>query len=442
MSNDPTDKTDVSPTPGGLLTEEQSARFVDYAAECMKEQHEQLLERTAQLLPESWPERVRDDVMAQLRDPNSTLATLWNAGCQLEEGSVFEVKELEDALKTWKTICTLLMQHTDLSVFEVASKALEMPQEASLQHDLERSVSVIRARGQDSDATAVAKVSRSNAAQRVFQMAYGPEDEPSENLQKDVKTWKTLCALAMEYAGVTTMAFSHERLREVRWGVRLSRDIHSGRSIVTIEHLADASEAEPRYMFTLENGRLPAKHLDRIERMIRRWIRSNFRDKVGVIELPHGTKLHIQKMVGGGELVDVDPHKIGIRVMHVDCGKGDDRSVGSSLTPLLRDHRCIERAIVLCIALEGDTSFGPDKILKLDVQPLYSTRRIRLTTSGTQEMFETLKSYVKLGAIPSHPRICCVEYDNNTKRLLTIMDAKEPPLSYDVHHVHPPRDEE
>jgi hypothetical protein len=138
-----------------------------------------------------------------------------------------------------------------------------------------------------------------------------PELDEEDSRQGSLEDWKRITALAMEHAGITTLKLDRNRLRDMRWDVRLSFNIFEQVNIVTIAHEADATEKDPKYIFLFEGAGLTASYSDRMRHGINRWVRSNYRAAV-VIELPPDSVMRVQQF-SGGNFTDVDPDKITIK---------------------------------------------------------------------------------------------------------------------------------
>jgi hypothetical protein len=131
-------------------------------------------------------------------------------------------------------------------------------------------------------------------------------------VRQEIETWKRLTALAMEHAGCTVIQFAKEHILNSRWNVRLEHDAYRQCDTVTIQHEADATEAEPKYVFQFEGGTVGERQMGRIRQGLDSWIKSSYRQAC-LIELPAGVKLRIMQLVDGG-MTEVDPAKIKIAV--------------------------------------------------------------------------------------------------------------------------------
>lgn len=258
------------------------------------------------------------------------------------------------------------------------------------------------------------------------------------HLTAEVERWKQFTALAMEHAGITTIQFSHEQLCQMRWNVRLDRDLAWSKDIVTIEHQADASSTAPKYLFVFEGCSITARTRDSVFKRLERWVRSNFQDAVGVVEMPVGSKLKVMAMETSGGIEEVDPDKIGLEVVYDDGVKEESADVRRE-RQAGHDPVLIERAAVFensVQALDG----GPAKRVSIEVQALTKLHVVdptepplRLTVFVGQDEDEILEAFESVGLFletkedaegkPLPPPLARIIYDKQTKMLLAISEA-------------------
>lgn len=145
------------------------------------------LQRVAELLPQTWPESFKEDVLAQLASVDSTLNAIWEIGREMGRAgsNYYTMKEIDDATKWYS------MRY---------QKA-----EDELKPESEQQAKIVR-------------------------------------LQIELQRWKQFCGLAMAATGHTNMAWDSEQLVSDVWNARVEHDIRQRQSIVTIERRLDATQ--------------------------------------------------------------------------------------------------------------------------------------------------------------------------------------------------------